>query len=69
MDLSPTGLAARLLLQRDASFQGGLQAAELVEDLDRAVQDGSLDPGDFFTGLGIGFGWADPIVEYRPGPL
>ena len=32
-------LPAGLLLQRDAAFQGGLQASELLEDLDRALGD------------------------------
>ena len=40
---------AALLLQRHAAFQGGLQASELLEDLDRALKDGALDPGKFLT--------------------
>ena len=59
------------LRQRDAAFECGLQAAELVEDLDRALKDGTLDTVDLFTDHGVRFGRAGgfcPAAEYRPGP-
>ena len=66
------GLLACLPLQRDAAFHGSLQASELIEDPDRALKDRLLDPGDLFTGVGIGSGGAggfDPVFEYRLGSL
>ena len=50
-------------------FKAAFRPPNSSRDPDRAVKDGPLDPGDFFTGLGIGFGWADPIAEYRPDPV
>ena len=69
---SPAGLSARLLLQRDAPLQCALQVSELVEDLDRALNDGPLDAGDLVKDPGVsrdrtaGFG---PAVEDRLVPV
>ena len=71
VDRPVAGLLA-CLLQCDAAFHSGLKAAELVEDLDRALKGRLLDPGDFFTGVAIGLGRAGgfgPISEYRLGSL
>ena len=71
MDRPSAALPAFLLRQRDAAFQRGLKAAELVEDPDRALKDGLLDPVDLFTDPGVRFGRAGgfcPAAEYRPGP-
>ena len=47
--LGRAGLRAFLLRQRDAAFQGALQAAELLKELDRLPwRMASLDPGDLF---------------------
>ena len=59
------------LRQCDAAFQRGLKAAELVEDLDRALKDGPLDTVDLFTDPGVRFGRAGgfcPAADDRPGP-
>ena len=71
VDRPSAALPTCLLRQRDAAFQRGLQAAELVEDLDRALKDGTLDTVDLFTDPGVRFGRAGgfcPAAEYRPGP-
>ena len=71
MDRPSAALPTFLLRQRDAAFQRGLKAAELVEDLDRALKDGTLDTVDLFTDPGVRFGRAGgfcPAAEYRPGP-
>ena len=71
MDRPSAALSAFLFRQRDAAFQRGLKAAELVEDLDRALKDGTLDTVDLFTDPGVRFGRAGgfcPVAEYRPGP-
>ena len=71
MDRPSATLPTCLLRQRDAAFQRGLQAAELVEDLDRALKDRTLDTVDLFTDPGVRFGRAGgfcPVLEYRPGP-
>ena len=71
MDRPSAALLSCLLRQRDAAFQRGLKAAELVEDLDRALKDGTLDTVDLFTDPGVRFGRAGgfcPAAEYRPGP-
>ena len=71
MDRPSAALPTCLLRQRDAAFQRGLKAAELVEDLDRALKDGTLDTVDLFTDPGVRFGRAGgfcPAAEYRPGP-
>ncbi len=71
MDRPSAALPTCLLRQRDAAFQRGLKAAELVEDLDRALQDRTLDTVDLFTDPGVRFGRAGgfcPAAEYRPGP-
>ncbi len=60
-----------LLRQCDAAFQRGLKATEFVEDMDRALKDGTLDTVDLFTDPGVRFGRAGgfcPAAEYRPGP-
>ena len=57
------GLSPCLFRERDAALHGGLEAAELFEDLDRALENGPLDPVEFLTDLGGGFG-----VAGRPGP-
>ena len=69
---SPRGPACRpgLLLQRHAAFQGGLQASELLEDLDRALKDRPLDPGKFLTDPGVGLAGAgrlSPAAHHAPG--
>ena len=56
VDRPSAALPAGLLRQRDAAFQRGLQASELVEDLDRALKDRPLDTGDLFTDPGVGLG-------------
>ena len=71
VDRPSAALLSCLLRQRDAAFQRGLKAAELVEDLDRALKDGTLDTVDLFTDPGVRFGRAGgfcPGAEYRPGP-
>ena len=71
MDRPAAALPTCLLRQRDAAFQRGLKAAELVEDLDRALKDSTLDTVDLFTDPGVRFGRAGgfcPAAEYRPGP-
>ena len=71
VDRPSAALPTCLLRQCDAAFQRGLQAAELVEDLDRALKDGTLDTVDLFTDPGVRFGRAGgfcPAAEYRPGP-
>ena len=57
------GLSPCLFRERDAALHGGLEAAELFEDMDRALENGPLDPVEFLTDLGGGFG-----VAGRPGP-
>ena len=71
VDRPSAALLTCLLRQCDAAFQRGLKAAELVEDLDRALKDGTLDMVDLFTDPGVRFGRAGgfcPAAEYRPGP-
>ena len=71
MDRPSAALPTCLLRQRDAAFQRGLKAAELVEDLDRALKDGALDTVDLFTDPSVRFGRAGgfcPAAEYRSGP-
>ena len=68
----PAGLRPSPLRQGDAAFQGALQAAEPLKDLDRALENGLLDPGDLAADLRVELGRArfpSPVVEHRPGPV
>ena len=72
MDKPTACLPVSPLRQGDAAFHGGLQASELLKDLDHASEDGVLDPGDLEADLYVEFGWAwvsSPVIEHRPGPV
>ena len=72
VDRPSAALPTFLLRQRDAAFQRGLQAAELVEDLDSALKDRPLDPGKFLTDPGVGLAGAgrlSPAAHHGQGPV
>ena len=58
MDGPGSRLPTPLLLQLHATRHGGLETTQLPEDLDVALDDRLLDPGDLLDGLGVGFGVA-----------
>ena len=72
MDKPTACLPVSPLRQGDAAFHGGLQASELLKDLDHASEDGVLDPGDLEADLRVELGRAgvsSPVGEHRPSPV
>ena len=72
VDQPPASLPASPLRQGDAAFQGGLQASELLKDLDIPLENGLLDPGYLAAHLRVELaraGLPGPVVEHRLGAI
>ena len=68
----PGLLPAGLVFELDAPLERGLEAAELLKDVDRALEDHAFDPGEFLTDRGVGLGGLGglgPASDHAPGPL